>query len=74
MNKLIREFAVFSLVAILLVGAVKHAPANDNCQRLEALSRQYAGAALTGDQETLKRRLVIWHETNCRERRTAVAN
>jgi hypothetical protein len=54
-----RKYAVFGLVAILLADAAKHASANDNCQQLEALSRQYAGVTLTVDQEKLKRRLVV---------------
>jgi hypothetical protein len=74
MKNLIRGYVVFGLFAILLAGAANHASANDNCQHLEALSRQYAGVTLTVDQEKLKRRLVVWYEKNCRERRTAIAN
>jgi hypothetical protein len=64
----------YASFTILLVGAVKHASADDNCQQLETLSRQYAGVTLTVDQEKLKRRLVVWYEKNCRERRTGIAN
>jgi hypothetical protein len=40
--------------------------ANDNCLRLEALDRQYAGVTLTADQQRLKRKLVAWYNRNCR--------
>lgn len=39
--------------------------ANDNCQRLEELDRQYAGVTLTSDQQQLKRKLVAWYHKNC---------
>jgi hypothetical protein len=44
------------------------AAAQDNCQRLEALDRQYRGVALTPDQKVLKRRLVAWYRQNCGHR------
>jgi hypothetical protein len=47
--------------------------ANDNCQRLEALHRQYAGVTLTGEQKKLKRKLVAWYYKNCRPVRRADA-
>jgi hypothetical protein len=47
--------------------------ANDNCQRLEALSQQYAGVELTTDQQRLKARLVVWYNRNCHDRRQAAA-
>jgi hypothetical protein len=75
MNKhVIRWFAVFPVAAALFSGEVTRASADDNCQRLETLSQQYAGVTLTVDQERLKRRLVVWYERNCREHRTANAN
>ncbi len=47
--------------------------ANDNCQRLEALHRQYAGVTLTSAQKALKRKLVAWYDKNCRTTRRADA-
>jgi hypothetical protein len=73
-NCLVRGLVSFGIVADLLSGAVRPASANNNCQRLEALSQEYAGLALTADEEKLKRRLVIWYKDNCREHRTAQVN
>ncbi|MEA2989931.1 MAG: hypothetical protein QOG83_2642 [Alphaproteobacteria bacterium] len=43
--------------------------ADQRCQQLEALNRQYAGVSLTTDQKMLKRRLVAWYKQNCSSRR-----
>jgi len=40
--------------------------ADDRCQQLEALNRQYAGVALSADQKRIKRRLVAWYRQNCK--------
>jgi hypothetical protein len=74
MTRIIRWLAVFGLVAASFSGAVKQVSANDNCQQLEALSQQYAGVTLTVGQEKLKRRLVVWYEKNCHDRRSANAD
>jgi hypothetical protein len=63
-------------VFALLVGSVSvliasPALADDNCQRLEELARQYAGVELTPYQKGLKVELVHWYSQNCRGRRTA---
>jgi hypothetical protein len=65
--------AAFGLLSALFAGAITPASADDNCRRLEVLSQQYEGVALTLDQQRLKHRLVVWYESNCRERRTADA-
>jgi hypothetical protein len=74
MTRIIRWLAVFGLVAASFSGAVKQVSASDNCQQLEALSKQYAGVTLTVGQEKLKRRLVVWYEKNCHDRRSANAD
>jgi hypothetical protein len=51
---------------LLLSVASTVAAADDNCQRLEALHRQYIGVVLTSDQKKLKRKLVAWYRKNCR--------
>jgi hypothetical protein len=45
--------------------------ADQRCQQLEALHRQYIGVSLTSDQQRLKRRLVSWYNSHCRSRRAA---
>ena len=50
---------------LFLSAASTFAVADDNCQRLEALDRQYAGVTLTSDQKVLKRKLVSWYKKNC---------
>jgi hypothetical protein len=47
------------------------AKADDRCQQLEALHRQYAGVALTADQKRIKRQLVAWYNKNCKQRRAS---
>ena len=74
MNRLIRGVAVVGFIAALFASTGKQVAANENCQQLEALSQQYAGVTLTAGQEKLKRRLVVWYERNCHERRSADAN
>lgn len=41
------------------------------CKQLEELHRQYLGVSLTTEQQALKRKLVAWYNTNCRQRRAA---
>jgi hypothetical protein len=50
-------------VSVMTAPAVAGTEAN--CHRLEALAVQYAGVALTPNQQTLKRKLVAWYGRNC---------
>jgi hypothetical protein len=45
--------------------------ADSRCQQLEELNRQYMGVTLTSAQQQLKRKLVAWYNTNCRQRRAS---
>ena len=47
--------------------------ADERCQQLEALNRQYAGVVLTSSQKQIKRQLVAWYMKNCRSRTAAAA-
>jgi len=47
------------------------AKADDRCQQLEALHRQYAGVALSAEQQRIKRQLVAWYNKNCKQRRAS---
>ncbi len=38
---------------------------DSRCEQLVALNRQYAGVALTSEQQSLKRKLVAWYGANC---------
>jgi hypothetical protein len=57
------------LIAVSGTGALS----NENCRRLEALARQYAGVKLTSGQQQLKRRLTAWYYENCKRTRSAHA-
>jgi len=48
--------------------------ADPRCQQLEALNRQYAGVKLTAEQQSLKRQLVAWYNSNCRAASTRAAS
>ena len=63
-----------ALCAGLLFSLVSTAAlADERCDQLVALSRQYAGVALNGEQQDLKRKLVAWYNVNCgRARRSAL--
>jgi hypothetical protein len=45
--------------------------ADSRCQQLEALHQQYQGVSLSSQQQALKRKLVAWYNTNCRQRRAS---
>ena len=62
-----------ALCAGLVSSAVSTAAlADERCNRLVALNAQYAGVTLTGEQQSLKRKLVAWYNVNCGStRRTA---
>jgi hypothetical protein len=59
------------LCAGLFFAVTGAAKADDRCQQLEALHRQYAGVALTAEQEKIKRQLVAWYNRNCKQRRAS---
>jgi hypothetical protein len=66
------------LFAILSTGAVLYsltdaALADERCEQLVKLHRQYAGAELTSEQQNLKAQLVAWYKANCRRARHAVS-
>jgi hypothetical protein len=65
------------LLAILSAGAVlsfltSAALADERCEQLVKLHRQYAGVELTSEQQNLKAQLVAWYKANCRRTRHAV--
>jgi hypothetical protein len=69
-NQVIRYVAVLA-AAFLVFDGTPAFSSDNNCQRLEALAIEYAGVRLSVDQQVLKRRLVAWYESNCRDRRAA---
>lgn len=62
-----------ALCAGLVFSAISTAALADaRCEQLVALNQQYAGVTLTGEQQSLKRKLVAWYNVNCGQaRRTA---
>jgi hypothetical protein len=58
---------------LFFVVTASGAIADERCQQLEALNRQYAGVTLTSSQQQLKRKLVAWYFTNCRNRTVTAA-
>jgi len=59
--------------AILLYSLSSPARADERCEQLVRLHRQYAGVELTSDQQNLKAQLVAWYKANCRRARHAVS-
>ena len=65
------------VLAILSTAAVVYslssaALADERCEQLVRLHRQYAGVELTSDQQNLKAQLVAWYKANCLRARHAV--
>jgi hypothetical protein len=60
----------FVCAGLLLTFTSVGALADERCQQLEALNRQYAGVTLTSYQKDLKRQMVAWYRQNCRTQRT----
>jgi hypothetical protein len=60
----LRLCVVLSTGLILAIGC-NAAAASENCERLVALSHQYASVELTSAQKQLKRKLVTWYTENC---------
>ncbi len=50
---------------LILAMSGNAARATENCERLEALSNQYANVELTSAQKQIKRKLVAWYTENC---------
>ena len=56
-------------VGFILTFASSAALADERCQQLEVLNRQYAGVTLTVAQQHIKRQMVAWYRQNCVTRR-----
>jgi hypothetical protein len=69
-NQVARYVAIF-IAAIVILDGTPALASDNNCQRLEELAKEYAGVKLSIDQQALKRRLVVWYESSCRERHAA---
>jgi hypothetical protein len=50
---------------LLSLGSAAALAEDPRCEQLVALHRQYAGVALTSEQQSLKRKLVAWYGANC---------
>ena len=74
MTRVFTRSSVHALCAGFFISAVSTAAvADQRCQQLEELHRQYAGVQLTSSQQKLKVRLVAWYQQNCaRTRRASV--
>jgi uncharacterized protein YeaC (DUF1315 family) len=59
---------------LLAAAATSASAADERCQQLVALNKQYKGVALTSDQKELKVQLVAWYKSNCMKTRSAAAN
>jgi hypothetical protein len=70
---LLRPAIVMIAASLLVATSGTSALSNENCRRLEALARQYAGVKLTSEQQQLKRRLTAWYNENCKRTRSAHA-
>ena len=67
----LRGLVCLLLCAGLTFAVAGTARADDRCQQLEALHRQYAGVALSSEQKRIKRQLVAWYNRNCKQRRAS---
>ena len=69
----LRRFVIaVPCVGVLLCTLSNAAFADERCDQLVRLHRQYAGVELTGEQQNLKAQLVAWYKANCRRARHAV--
>ena len=66
-----RPFRKVLCASVLLAFTSTASMADSRCQQLEELNRQYMGVTLTSAQQQLKRKLVAWYNTNCRQRRAS---
>jgi hypothetical protein len=68
-----RRYLLALLSASALVSSLTStAFADERCEHLVRLHRQYAGVELTSEQQNLKAQLVAWYKANCRRARHAV--
>jgi hypothetical protein len=72
-NACVRAFCLTAIIGLFTATSGSAAIGNENCRRLEDLSRQYAGVQLTSAQQQIKRRLVSWYNGNCRRMQSAEA-
>jgi hypothetical protein len=70
-HALARHVRAIIAAGLLITVSGTGAASNENCQRLEALAREYAGVQLTSAQQQLKRRMVAWYKKNCERTRSA---
>ena len=68
---LVRPVRKVLCAGLLLTLSATVSMADSRCQQLEELNRQYMGVTLTSAQQQLKRKLVAWYNTNCRQRRAS---
>jgi hypothetical protein len=68
-----RHSRIVLAAGIFLTFASTGALADERCQQLEALARQYAGVSLTSAQQSMKRQMLAWYRQNCRSRRAAAS-
>jgi len=59
-----RRLARFLFTGVLL-SLASPAFADERCGQLVALNKQYAGVALTREQQDIKVQLVAWYKANC---------
>ncbi len=64
---------VISIGAAIAMSSTSALSNESNCRRLEELASQYTGVQLTSQQQQLKRRLVAWYSSNCKQTRSADA-
>jgi hypothetical protein len=73
-DALARRSAPVLLAGLFLSLASTVGFADQRCEQLVALNKQYAGVALTSEQKDLKVQLVSWYNTNCGRNRGRLAN
>jgi|1185.fasta_scaffold212060_2 uncharacterized protein YeaC (DUF1315 family) len=67
-----RRLLTILCTGILLSAISREALADDRCDQLVKLHRQYAGVELTSEQQHMKVQLVAWYKANCRRVRHSV--
>jgi hypothetical protein len=64
---------VIAVATIIATSGTSALSNESNCRRLEVLASEYAGVRLTSQQQQLKRRLLAWYNSNCKQTRSADA-
>jgi hypothetical protein len=64
-SALARESRAVLSADVILAFSSNSAFSIENCQRLEILAAQYAGAELTSAQQQLKRKMTVWYSMHC---------